>query len=53
VDLVDAANAEKTVKPFKSRKALVAYIIRTEKYFPLSEAKEDSMLKVFLVTVHG
>jgi hypothetical protein len=46
VYLVDAAKAEKTVKTFKLRGALIKYIARTETYFPLSETKEGSVLKL-------
>jgi hypothetical protein len=51
VDLVDAAEAGKTVKTFANRASLVKYIRRTEKIFPLRRAKADSMLRLFLVHV--
>jgi hypothetical protein len=49
VDLVDAAEAGKTVTTFANRSSLVDYIRSTEKIFPLRRAKKDSRLRLFLV----
>ncbi|KAF9262982.1 hypothetical protein L218DRAFT_987975 [Marasmius fiardii PR-910] len=55
VDLVDAANAERTIvppNPFPSRKALADYINETEgKVFPKDEAKGNHLLEQFLIVL--
>ncbi|KAL0578535.1 hypothetical protein V5O48_003478 [Marasmius crinis-equi] len=54
VDLVDAANAGKTIRkpnPFSSAKALSNYIKRTAKIFPKDRAKANPLLRQFLIVV--
>ncbi|KAF9258120.1 hypothetical protein L218DRAFT_1067234 [Marasmius fiardii PR-910] len=54
VDLVDAANAKKTIiapNPFTTPKALSKYIKRTGKVFPKNKAKANPLLSQFLIVV--
>ncbi|KAI5887234.1 uncharacterized protein SCHCODRAFT_01340215 [Schizophyllum commune H4-8] len=51
VDLVDASRAGKTCTPFRSYKALKEYIDEEEKSYLLWAAKDNPLLRRFLVTL--
>lgn len=51
IDLVDAANGRTTCRTFPSAKACAMYTRQTGKFYPKDEAKENPLLRRFLVEV--
>ncbi|KAK3704407.1 hypothetical protein LTR37_013830 [Vermiconidia calcicola] len=51
VDFVAAKQANEEVRIFRSYKALQAYTLRTDRFFPLKCAKQSPILKWMLVTL--